>query len=141
MLRSVRSTKSETTGQTATKYCTVCEQDKPLCAFNKDKQKPDGLYPHCKDCNRINTERRKRYRSQYPEPLDHSCQCCGKVSELVVDHCHKTQEFRGWICKSCNQGLGKLGDDVEGVLQALDYLSTVYKMRAHPGGDDDLAAA
>ena len=141
VLESMRSTKSETTGQSATKTCTVCEQSKPLAAFSRDKQKADGLYPHCKECNRINTERRKRYRVEFPEPIDQKCQCCGKQGDLVVDHCHKTQEFRGWICKSCNHGLGKLGDDIENVLNALNYLSTFHKLGQNQETNDDLAAA
>jgi hypothetical protein len=58
-----------------------------------------------------------------------------------VDHCHKTQEFRGWICKSCNHGIGKLGDDIENVLDALNYLSGFHKLGSNQGGNDDLAAA
>jgi len=41
---------------------------------------------------------------------------------LVVDHDHLTGEFRGHICPLCNQGIGKLGDSVEGVMKALLYL-------------------
>jgi CRISPR/Cas system-associated protein Cas10 (large subunit of type III CRISPR-Cas system) len=137
----VLSTKSETTGQSATKYCTVCKQHKVLKAFSKDKQKPDGLYPHCKTCNSLNTKRRKQYREIHPKPANNQCQCCGAIDELVVDHCHETQDFRGWICKSCNHGIGKLGDTPEGVLKALDYLMKPVNLKTHPGGADDLATA
>ena len=52
------------------------------------------------------------------------CNCCGKPSHksLVVDHCHETLKFRGWLCETCNHGIGKLGDNIEGVQKALDYL-------------------
>lgn len=41
---------------------------------------------------------------------------------LAVDHCHKTNEIRGILCTNCNTGIGKLGDNVEGLEKALSYL-------------------
>lgn len=40
-----------------------------------------------------------------------------------VDHCHKTGKVRGLLCNQCNRGLGMLGDDVESIQKALDYLT------------------
>ena len=59
----------------------------------------------------------------------HPCDCCGEIPEksLVLDHCHKTLKFRGWICEPCNHGIGKLGDNIEGVEKALAYLSRAYE--------------
>jgi len=45
-----------------------------------------------------------------------------KNSKIVFDHDHVTGKFRGWICDSCNRGLSNLGDDVAGVINALNYL-------------------
>jgi hypothetical protein len=42
--------------------------------------------------------------------------------ELVVDHDHNTGAVRGLLCHSCNTGLGHLGDSVETLARALDYL-------------------
>lgn len=39
-----------------------------------------------------------------------------------VDHCHTTGKVRGLLCSSCNRGLGLLGDNVESIQKALDYL-------------------
>lgn len=39
-----------------------------------------------------------------------------------VDHCHKTGKNRGLLCNNCNRGLGMLGDTVEAIEKALDYL-------------------
>jgi hypothetical protein len=30
--------------------------------------------------------------------------------------------IRGVLCQNCNRGIGLLGDDIEGVRRALDYL-------------------
>jgi len=41
---------------------------------------------------------------------------------LQIDHLHGTFTFRGWLCRECNTGIGSLGDNLEGVLQAAVYL-------------------
>ena len=51
-------------------------------------------------------------------------ECCHKKNPLQCDHAHGTTEFRGWICKSCNVGLGELGDNLQAVLQAAIYLES-----------------
>ena len=33
-----------------------------------------------------------------------------------------TEKYRGFLCHFCNTGIGKLGDDIEGVTRALRYL-------------------
>jgi hypothetical protein len=32
-------------------------------------------------------------------------------------------EFRGVLCRTCNKAVGQLGDNVEGLQKALDYLT------------------
>jgi len=59
----------------------------------------------------------------------------------VLDHCHTTQEFRGWLCSDCNVAIGKLGDDTQGVLKALDYLERKNMMTSIDGGDQNETAA
>lgn len=58
-------------------------------------------------------------------PMPENCECCGAPrgrKAFARDHCHETGVFRGWLCFRCNSGLGKLGDNVEGVKRALNYL-------------------
>lgn len=54
------------------------------------------------------------------------CAICSKpdpkFSNLAVDHCHSTGKIRGLLCRLCNTGIGALGDNVDGLLRALDYL-------------------
>jgi len=121
-LKLLPNTKLETPGPSATKVCTVCKKEKPLTAFTRDKQKPDGFYPHCKVCNNLNARNRRQLRQLHKEPEDSRCECCGEVKKLVLDHDHDTQAFRGWLCGDCNMSIGKLGDNTKGVLKALDYL-------------------
>lgn len=39
-----------------------------------------------------------------------------------IDHCHDTMIFRGLLCSPCNKGIGLLGDTVEGLQRAIEYL-------------------
>ena len=54
------------------------------------------------------------------------CEICGAVGSLVYDHCHEIGEgieaFRGVLCRKCNAGLGLLGDNLNGLLKAVEYL-------------------
>jgi hypothetical protein len=45
-----------------------------------------------------------------------------KPNTVYKDHDHETMEIRGLLCTSCNLALGKLGDTLEGVQRAVDYL-------------------
>jgi hypothetical protein len=48
---------------------------------------------------------------------------CKSEAPLACDHDHQTGEFRGWLCKNCNTGLGLLGDSIAGVRSMLAYLT------------------
>lgn len=57
------------------------------------------------------------------------CALCDKkpsderYGSLHVDHCHKTGRVRGLLCTNHNTALGTLGDDVEGLHRAINYLN------------------
>jgi hypothetical protein len=55
------------------------------------------------------------------------CMMCNTRKATVVDHVHGTNLIRGYLCHSCNTGLGKLGDTLEGLQLAVKYLT------ANPG--------
>lgn len=46
---------------------------------------------------------------------------------LCVDHCHVTSKVRGVLCRSCNAALGQLGDTLEAVESAAQYLRQHYE--------------
>lgn len=56
------------------------------------------------------------------------CAICGsrspgkRLTKFCVDHDHETGTVRGLLCTSCNQGIGLLGDTLEGVEAAAAYL-------------------
>ena len=50
------------------------------------------------------------------------CEICHHKKKTVMDHDHCTGKFRGWICASCNRGLGLLGDTESRIADTLRYL-------------------
>lgn len=135
--------------------CKTCKQDKLISEFHIAKHRPSGYNSSCKDCdkermknwrcNNVKAIRESRARkefnlskSQYDLLMSTSnCQICNKEfkplsidyrNDRNIDHCHETGVVRGVLCNSCNTGLGKLGDNIEGLEKALNYLkSTTYE--------------
>lgn len=65
------------------------------------------------------------------EAQDGRCAICRKPERwryLSVDHCHGTGRVRGLLCSMCNTAIGKLGDNADGVRQALRYLEAAEAM-------------
>jgi len=88
----------------------------------------------CEDCvERRNRSRIKREygltEEEYERILaaqDGVCAIC-KGSEswrrLAVDHCHVTKQIRGFLCASCNTGIGFFKDDPILLSNAIEYLT------------------
>jgi hypothetical protein len=57
-----------------------------------------------------------------PPPADNKCSICHREAPVALDHDHETGRFRGYLCRECNMGLGKLGDTVEAIRRVLQYL-------------------
>ncbi len=60
------------------------------------------------------------------EPFE--CPICAKrtiagvTCKIVLDHNHHTGEVRGWVCDSCNTGIGRFKDDVKLIERAINFL-------------------
>lgn len=54
------------------------------------------------------------------------CDICGQPDKmgrsLSMDHCHKTSNFRGFLCVSCNSGIGNFMDNPNLLEKAILYL-------------------
>ena len=63
---------------------------------------------------------------------DGKCYMCEKVcasgKALAVDHDHKTGKVRKLLCASCNNGLGRFGDNAELMRRGADYLDKEMSM-------------
>lgn len=110
-------------------YCRKCKEYHPDYMFlGLDKRNVyTGTASYCLDCRTEYQKTIRELREQYPYPHDKEiCDCCGQPpigSKLHLDHDHITKEFRGWLCRNCNTGIGNLGDDVEGLQRGIDYLN------------------
>ena len=60
------------------------------------------------------------------EEQDGCCKICKRERRLVIDHCHDTGVVRGLLCHKCNSALGAFGDDVSGLMRAVNYLEDFY---------------
>lgn len=81
----------------------------------------------CKKCISFNQMIIYKLKKEYPRPeLGTICDCCNKsiikYNDFQLDHDHKTNFFRGWICRKCNVGIGNLGDTEESLIKVLKYI-------------------
>lgn len=119
--------------------CRCCKEALPLDSFysyaqrvfkqekGMEKLSGRGGALYCKSCSSAYNKGKNIAKKKAPhkpvEPTE--CACCKEITEpskLLLDHDHTTYEFRGWLCKSCNSGIGSLGDNIEGLERAITYL-------------------
>ena len=114
--------------------CRSCGITQPIENFENVLGKKE-IKRTCKTCKRnhqiVVNELRKI--NAYPDK-NYVCPVCERtleeVSRLgqpmlqkwVLDHCHDTETFRGWLCGNCNSGLGSMKDSIFRVTNALKYL-------------------
>lgn len=111
--------------------CKACRRIESKEWYQKNKERKRELsqkYKHIKksqDLERTYGITMDEYK-QMLEDQNHVCKICSKPQStnrsLCVDHCHTTGKVRGLLCDSCNRGLGMLGDNVESLSTALQYL-------------------
>jgi hypothetical protein len=103
------------------RQCRICLEIKPITEFKNNGRK-FAVENRCTDCIKHATNIRKKLKKISPaKPL--KCECCDKETDkLCLDHDHTTGKFRGWICGPCNRGIGQLGDTIESLHRAVDYL-------------------
>ena len=104
------------------KRCLYCQREKSLDQYPRHSLYKDNLDTRCKDCVRKQSKLRAKLHKTAP-PKPEFCECCGSIPlKWCLDHDHKTNTFRGWICDKCNTGIGKLGDNISGLENAVRYL-------------------
>ena len=89
--------------------CKSCRggQAKVTNKLRKEVKYPDETYA-CPTCDRTMEDLQKR-----GQPM---------LNRWVLDHCHKTNEFRGWLCHACNRGIGCFNDDAKIFKNVIKYL-------------------
>ena len=116
------------------KTCRCCKKTLPISDYQKKDSSTDGLQPFCRRCRAVggpkdaaaSTNVKKRLGLVQP-PLGTPCDCCGSTEQILwCDHIHGTDIVRGWVCSKCNTGIGHLGDNIDGLLNGIKYLSKNY---------------
>jgi hypothetical protein len=127
--------------ETQFKICTKCGINKSLNCYRGNTSGRDAFdksgyrlrRPECDDCTKKasygKTEAQQIAKKEgipFKAPEGTTCKICKKAptkgNGLVFDHCHKKNVFRGYICNSCNRSMGVLGDNIEGLIVAMNYL-------------------
>lgn len=105
------------------KICKTCKETKFESEFIKADGKHRATRNRCKKCHKQQADIRKKLRIENPLPPPGICRICNsETSKWVLDHCHASSKFRGYICTSCNSGIGLLHDDLDILQRAMDYL-------------------
>ncbi len=128
------------------------ERDRNNYARNRDRKSKSLHKSYMKHREKRNAESRKWYkdnpvkareiRLKYdrkvncPAPTRAcplQCEMCKKEQvgkALCLDHCHTTGIFRGWLCSSCNRGLGLLGDNIPVAIERLRKYQSIFEAEA-----------
>jgi len=127
--------------------CTTCKIDKDAEKFNKASARKSGRQTRCKTCcheyyvggyRQITILKVYNLTPEQWETLfqsqDRCCLICKRGEDIVdrwcVDHNHLCcpgriscgKCVRGILCLPCNRAIGLLGDDVQRVSNAVEYL-------------------
>ena len=123
------------------KICNVCHKLKKTKEFAKNQNAINNRSvrrPSCKDCrikmegagisrtDRIKWLKEKPVNEPFVCPICKKRTIAGVTSKVVLEHDHRTGKPGGWICDSCNTGLGRFKDDVELLKSAIEFLKKNY---------------
>lgn len=120
------------------KICNVCHKLLDTSDFAKNQNGINNRSvrrPSCKNCRKdiegvdMSTETKKEWSKSKPINQPFECPIClkrtiaGVTSKVVLDHDHSSGKARGWICDSCNTGIGRFKDDKKILLRAIKFLN------------------
>ena len=128
-----------------TRKCRECKQEKPVTEMESDRPESSprgkGYRNQCKACRKHKqsvVEKLKKEYAHLKPTLNDRCIICNHWAETlmeftsqgahkrkgpwVLDHDHKTDEFRGWICLNCNNLLSNAKDSIKTLENAIEYL-------------------
>lgn len=119
------------------KICNICHK---LLRTTKFARNQNGVNnrpvrrPSCRECRKqlegvnMTPQVRREWQKKKPINVPFECPIClkrtiaGVTSKVVLDHSHRTGEVRGWVCDSCNTGIGRFKDDKKILSRAMKFL-------------------
>jgi len=124
------------------KICNICHRILDVNDFDLNQNGKNNRpvrRPSCKRCRMaidgkdMTSAQKKFWKEFKPSQEKFECPICEKVtiadvtSKVVLNHDHATGEPSGWICDSCNTGLGRFKDDPRILQKAIEYLKEAKK--------------
>ena len=125
--------------KTQTKECNKCKEELPLSEFGYNTSGKDPFDRNgyrlrrgdCKECNKMANKGKneamkvaKESGIPYKAPEGTPCALCNKKkNNLVFDHNHETNRFRGYLGNECNRSIGMLGENMENMVKILNYIN------------------
>lgn len=118
------------------KICNICHRLLPTTEFarNQNNINRSVRRPSCRHCRKTlegqspTPKEKRRWLTTKPHLEPFECPICGKrtiagvTCNVDLDHNHRTGEIRGWICDSCNTGIGRFKDDIQLLKRAIKYV-------------------
>lgn len=124
------------------KQCSTCEVTKEITEFPVFQARvamtctEEGTRrSQCRECHNRGKAICSRWEKENPLPKDFRCPICNSSAEdftstgrylkqrpFAVDHDHKANKVRGWVCCSCNSAMGYIKDDIEAATRMIDFL-------------------
>ncbi len=116
------------------KVCNTCNTLKPLSQYGRAAG-GNHVRPDCKQCSNHAQSVREKLKKDIPYPDDsYCCPICDKSADELryktqpnrkvwcLDHNHKTDAFRGYVCFRCNIAVGQVKDDPTIAYRLFEYL-------------------
>lgn len=112
--------------------CSKCKRMRPVGMFVSSKKTYSGLLCRCKECSTIAMWTTK-HRISFDEGRrllklrNRGCSICGRkhsnrISEIHLDHNHRSGQVRGFLCGNCNRALGLLRESSQIIRAMLAYI-------------------
>lgn len=119
------------------KICNICHKLKNTTEFAKNQNAKNNRSvrrPSCKGCRKqlegVDVSKAEKNKWLKSKPVDEPFECpiCSKrtiasiTSKVVLEHDHRSGKVRGWVCDSCNTGIGRFKDDKKLLTRAIKFI-------------------
>ena len=119
------------------KICNICHKLLKTSEFAKNQNGINNRSvrrPSCTECRKelegvnMSAKTKQEWAKKKPQNEPFECPICAKrtiagvTSKVVLDHNHRDGSARGWVCDSCNTGIGRFKDDIELITRAINYV-------------------
>lgn len=121
------------------KICNICHKLISTAEFAKNQNAKNNRSvrrPSCREYRKqlegvdINRAEKIKWSKSKPMYEPFECPICSKrtiagiTSKVVLEHDHRSGKVRGWVCDSCNTGIGRFKDDRGLLKRAIKFIES-----------------